>query len=284
MNGRRGLIKGGASLSAAALGLLAGSEVLPAAPASSRPIRGAIIESLRLSDRIEQGNGNMAGEQQLAEALEALRSAHVGADGACDFPAMIHSREHGHLAATLGALGEFDPRKMRLPAQNAFWLNLHNGCVLRDALELHVQGFAERSRIRVAGFSWSLHDIEHGLLRGNMKKSDPRLAFMPVVYDERMHFGIYTARRSSPPLQVFRPDRFEDQLEEATERYLRGAVQVRDEQFRVKLVVPKLFKLYGEDFGRERDVLEFVLARLDDQAAELVDRREGRFKFKYVED
>jgi hypothetical protein len=116
-----------------------------------------------------------------------------------------------------------------------------------------------------------------------MKKTDPRLAFMPVVYDERMHFGIYTARRSSPALRVFRPDRFEEQLEQATERYLRGTVEARDERFRVKLVVPVLFKLYGADFGGERDVLEFVLARLDEDVAQLVDRREGRVKFKYLD-
>jgi len=225
----------------------------------------------------------MGGDTQLAEALEAVRAADVDDAGVCDFRAMVASREHGRLAATLGALGEFDPRRMRLPEQNSFWLNLHNACVLRDALELQVEGFAERSRIRVAGSGWSLHDIEHGLLRGNMKKSDPRLAFMPVVYDERMHFGIYTARRSSPPLQVFRPDRFEEQLEQATERYLRGTVQARDEQFRVKLLVPMLFKLYSEDFGHERDVLEFVLARLDDEVAELVDRRDGRVKFRYLD-
>lgn len=224
----------------------------------------------------------MSDERQLAEALEAVRAAHVDDRGACDFIGMMASREHGRLAATLGALGEFDPRPLRVPAQNAFWLNLHNACVLRDALELHIDGFAERSRIRVAGSSWSLHDIEHGLLRGNMKKGDPRLVFMPMVYDERMHFGIYTARRSSPSLQVFLPDRFEQQLEEATERYLRAAVEVRDEQFRVKLVVPELFRRYGADFGKERDVLEFVLARLDDQVADLVDRHDGRVKFKYL--
>jgi len=224
----------------------------------------------------------MGGDTQLAEALEAVRAAYVDDAGACDFRAMVASREHGRLAATLGALGEFDPRRMRLPEQNSFWLNLHNACVLRDALELQVEGFAERSRIRVAGSGWSLHDIEHGLLRGNMKKSDPRLAFMPVVYDERMHFGIYTGRRSSPPLRVFLPERLEGQLEQATEHYLRSTVETRDEQFRVKLVVPELFKLYEEDFGGERDVLEFVLARLDDRVAELVDRREGRVKFKYL--
>ena len=222
-------------------------------------------------------------EQQLAEALDAVRAAYVDAEGACNLAMMVNSREHGRLAATLAAMADFDPRKMRLPAQNAFWLNLHNACVLRDALELDVEGFADRTRLRVAGHAWSLHEIEHGLMRGMLKRSDPRVAYMPVAYDERMHFGIYTARRASPPLQVFRGDTLDKQLEDATERYLRATVEARDEQFRVKLLLPMLFKLYEEDFGDERDVLEFVLARLDDAVAELIDRRDGRFKFKYFE-
>lgn len=224
----------------------------------------------------------MAAETQLAEALEAVREAHMDADGACNFTAMVSSREHGHLAATLATLAEFDPRKMRLPAQNAFWLNLHNACVLRDALELQVEGFTSRGRVRVAGCSWSLYDIEHGLLRGLLKRSDPRAAYVPIAYDERMHFGIYTAHRSSPPLQVFHAESLESQLEAATERYLRATVQARDEEFRVKLRLPLVFKLYSEDFGDERDILEFVLARMDEAVAELVDRREGRVKFKYL--
>src|SRR6266545_2670916 len=128
---------------------------------------------------------SMSDDRNLAEALDAVRSRYVDDAGACDFAAMVNSREHGHLAATLGALAAFDPRRMRLPAQNAFWLNLHNACVLRDALELDVDGFGARNRARVAGSSWSLEDIEHGLLRGTMKRSDPRFAYMPVAYDER---------------------------------------------------------------------------------------------------
>jgi len=225
----------------------------------------------------------MEGEKQLAETLDAVRTAHIDDQGACNFTAMVASREHGRLAGTLGALADFDPRRLRIPAQQAFWLNLHNACVLRDALELEVEGFSARSRVRVAGISWSLDDIAHGLLRGNMKRTDPRLAYMPVTYDERIHFATYTARRSSPPLRVFRQEALENQLEEATAHFLRSTVETRDEQFRVKLVLPTLFKLYGDDFGDERDVLEFVLARLDDAVAELVDRREGRVKFKYLD-
>src|SRR5712692_11490811 len=90
-------------------------------------------------------------------------------------------------------------RRVLFRAQTAFWLNLYNACVLRDALELEVEGFFARERARVAGRGWSLDDIEHGLLRGNapkpgsfsapMKKSDPRLAYVPLTYDERMHFA-----------------------------------------------------------------------------------------------
>jgi Protein of unknown function, DUF547 len=225
----------------------------------------------------------MEGEKQLAEALDAVRAAHIDDQGACNFVVMVASREHGRLAATLGALADYDPRRLRIPAQHAFWLNLHNACVLRDVLELDVEGFTARSRVRVGGCSWSLDDIAHGLLRGNMKRTDPRLAYMPVTYDERIHFGTYTARRSSPPLRVFRPEALESQLEEATAQYLRSTVQTKDEEFRVKLRLPMLFKWYGEDFGDERDVLEFVLARLDDAVAELVDRRAGRFKFMYLD-
>jgi hypothetical protein len=220
---------------------------------------------------------------QLAEALEAVGKSFVDTDGACDFAAMVASREHGRLAASVAALADFDPRRLRVPAQNAFWLNLHNACVLRDALELDIEGFSSRSRVRVAGSSWSLNDIEHGLLRGTMKKSDPRFAYMPVAYDERMHFAIYTARRSSPPLRVFHGERLEDELERSTESYLRATVRMKDEQYRVKLRLPMVFKRYAEDFGDERGVLEFVLARLDEEVAELVDRRDGRVKFMYLD-
>ncbi len=234
------------------------------------------------------------GEQQLAEALEAVKAAHFdAATGACDFAALVISREHGRLAACLASFAEFDPHRLRIAAQTAFWLNLYNACVLRDALELEVEGFFTRQRARVAGLGWSLDDIEHGLLRGNapksgsfsapMKRSDPRLAYVPLAFDERIHFALYSARRSSPPLRIFHSGALEDELEDATRDYLLARVRVKDEDYRAKLRLPMIFKWYADDFGDERGLLEFVLARLDEEVAELVDRCEGRVKFKYLE-
>ena len=236
----------------------------------------------------------MSGESSLAEAIEAVMAAHVEpATGACDFAALAASREHGRLAACLDSLAGFDPRRLRIPAQTAFWLNLYNGCVLRDARELEAEDFFWRERIRAAGHGWSLDDIEHGLLRGNapkygsfsapMQESDPRLSCVPRSYDARMHFAMYCARRSSPPLRAFHGETLEAEFEQATEDYLRANVRVKDEDGRAKFRLPKIFQWYAEDFGDQRDVLEFLLGRLDEEVAELVDRHGGRVKFKYLD-
>ena len=226
----------------------------------------------------------------LAQTLESLKS-YFDAKGACDIAALAASPEHGRLAATLADLAQFDPRRMRIPAQIAFWLNVYNACVLRDVLEFGTDEFFGRERLRIAGHAWSLDDIEHGLLRGNapkymsfstpMKKTDPRLALAPITFDERSHFALYTACRSSPPLRVFHAGQIENQLEEAAREYLRSTVRVKEEG--AKLKIPRQFLWYAEDFGGADGVLEFVVARLDDEAVELIDRRQGRVKLKYLD-
>lgn len=226
----------------------------------------------------------------LAQSLEELKS-HFEAQGAWDIDALVASPAHGRLAAALADLAAFDPRRMRIPAQVAFWLNVYNAAVLRDLLEFEAGDFFGRKRLRIAGHAWSLDDIEHGLLRGNaakymsfsapMKKADPRLALAPVTFDERSHFALYTASRSSPPLRVFHAERVEDQLEDASRDYLRATVRVKEEGAKVK--VPKLFQWYTEDFGGSDGVLQFVVARLDEESVELIDRRQGRVKIKYLD-
>ena len=57
----------------------------------------------------------MAAENDLTEVLDAVRAANGDAIAACDFSAVVRSREHGRLAATLAGLADFDPRRLRLP-------------------------------------------------------------------------------------------------------------------------------------------------------------------------
>jgi hypothetical protein len=238
-------------------------------------------------------------EQELESALQAVRARHFDAGGAsCDYAALVRSDEHRRLAQGLAALAAFDPKRVRIAAQTAFWLNVFNALVLRDAVELagsrgvkEVEAFFERPRASIGGLAYSLDDIEHGVLRGNvpkfggfrapMRADDPRRAHTPLAYDERMHFGIYCACRSSPALRVFTPGELDNELESATGDYLRREVRV--EQQGAVVILPRQFYWYPADFGGERDALAFALARLDEPAVDLVDRRRGKVKLRYAQ-
>jgi hypothetical protein len=241
----------------------------------------------------------MGDDQELQASLEAARAAHFDSGGAlCDYAALAGSREHERLSACVAALESRDPKQVRIAAQTAFWLNVFNAVVLRDARELSAAGgvreverFFERPRVKLGGLAYSLDDIEHGVLRGNapkfghfrapLRRDDPRLAYTPLAYDERMHFGMYCASRSSPALRVFGGGMLDEQLESATAEYLKGSVRV--EQEGALVILPRQFYWYRADFGGEQEALAFALARLDDETVEAVDRRRGKVKLRYAD-
>jgi len=47
--------------------------------------------------------------------------------------------------------------------------------------------------------------------------------------------------------------------------------------------VPRIFRWCLDDFGSERGVLDFVVARLDEASVEVIDRRRGAVKVKYLD-
>lgn len=239
-------------------------------------------------------------DRELAEALEAARQAHFDLHGAaCDYAALARSPAREHLAACLIALADFDIKRAQIPSQLAFWINVFNAGVLRDARELEsaagvrmVEAFFERPRLRIGEHSYSLDDIEHGLLRGNvakpgrsqppMKRGDARLEYMPIVFEERMHFALHSACRSSPPLRAFDGGKLDRQLEEAAADYIRRNVRV--ERQGAVLVLPRIFRWFGEDFGGDRGIVEFVVSRIADEAVvDMIDRRMGDVALRYVE-
>ncbi len=239
-------------------------------------------------------------DRELAEALEASRQAHFDPRGAaCDYPALARSRERERLAACLYALAGFDIKRAQIPSQLAFWINVFNAGVLRDARELEsaagvpeVEAFFERQRLRIGEHSYSLDDIEHGLLRGNvakpgrkqppMQRGDPRLEYMPIVFEERMHFALHSACRSSPPLRAFDGGKLDRQLEEASADYIRRNVRI--ERQGAVLFLPRLFRWFAEDFGGDSGIVDFVVSRIEDEAlVDMIDRRLGAVALRYAE-
>ena len=147
----------------------------------------------------------------------------------------------------------------------AFWLNLYNALTLHalhaagiNATVLESAGFFGRFVYRVSGLTFSLNEIEHGVLRGNrvaflsrapFGSGDPR-ASLVLPLDARIHFALNCGALSCPPIRAYDAARLEQQLELAARSYLSSA---RLEGRTVWL--PRLLEYYRADFG---DPLEFA--------------------------
>lgn len=237
----------------------------------------------------------------------ALRTALEAACAACyraenntfDYAGFARSAEYDELRTAAESLSRFDCAKLGIGQRMPFWLNVYNALALdaviargvTDSLR-SVGDFFGQSQYEVGGHAFSLDDIEHGLLRVNapvkrgarkpMREDDPRQKLAPILFDERVHFGLYSACRSSPCLQVFADAELEAQLEAAARRYL--AAHVRLANAGATLFVPKLFDWYEADFGGPQGVRSFVISRLErEEDIDAIDRRGGRVALKFLD-
>jgi hypothetical protein len=233
-------------------------------------------------------------------ALQAACAAYYDAAGnTFDYARFGLSAEYDELRTAAESLAGFDCGALGIGQRMPFWLNVYNTLVLDAVVSRGVAhsirsagDFYEQWQYEVGGLGFSLDDIEHGLLRVNeparkggrrpMKENDPRLAFAPILFDERVHFALYSACRSSPALAVFEHTGLDAQLEAATRRYLAAQVRVADGG--ATLYVPKLFDWYQADFGGPQGVRSFVIARLErEEDIDAIDRRGGRVALKFLD-
>eukprot|EP01040_Poterioochromonas_malhamensis_P012024 gene12024-13134_t len=121
----------------------------------------------------------------------------------------------------------------------------------------------------ISGCIFSLDDIEHGVLRANrphpkfrhsqstyFQPEDRRTLFAinQDSFDPRIHFILNCGAKSCPPISLLTKDNLEDSLLLATVNYLKSEVHVidlRSEEKRSYVRLPKLLLWYGYDFGGE---------------------------------
>jgi len=205
----------------------------------------------------------------LAAALHAACAAHYDpARHAFDYRRFADSREFAALRAAARALAAFDCAGLRIGLRLAFWLNVYNALVLHAVVARHAHAgvralgdFFSASQYVVGGHVFSLDEIEHGLLRVNaprlafgarpLARDDPRQALAPYMFDERVHFAMYSACRASPPPAAYLADGLAQALERAARAYL--AQHVRVDAARALLHVPAMFDWYARETGEAHE-------------------------------
>ncbi|KAK2164124.1 hypothetical protein LSH36_68g04032 [Paralvinella palmiformis] len=185
----------------------------------------------------------------------------------------------------------------------AFFINIYNALVIHANI---VKGpptnlwqrykFFNTVSYLIGGHTYSLQDIENGILRRNKKgvgmlykpfsKTDPRVKLTLEKPEPLVHFALVCGSKSCPPIKTYSAEDINIQLQMAAEAFLDGdnGLQISMDKKEIKLSM--IFKWYREDFGQNVDeLLRFLYEYMakgekKDQLTQLL--TDKKYKVRYM--
>ena len=164
------------------------------------------------------------------------------------------------LSAYLRSLQQLTVTDLNGSEQFAYWVNLYNALTVRVVLDhypvqsikdisysLTAQGPWSEKLVTVEGYSLSLDEIEHEILR-------------PIFRDNRIHYAVNCASMGCPNLQTdaFTAENLGAMLDSAAQQYInhpRGVLASGDQ-----LVLSSIYNWYQDDFGStDAEVIEHLM-------------------------
>jgi hypothetical protein len=195
--------------------------------------------------------------------------------GGVNYAAMKGSEGFENYKASAALLQRFDLNLLQSQAAKlAFWINIYNALTVHGIVELGVNNsvreishFFENVAYQIGDQTFSLDQIEHGILRGNQKKhlfarrpfgsKDPRAAHVLPVLEPRIHFTLVCGSKSCPPIGTYQEEKIEDQLKLAASSFVNSDNVVLD-RAKHKLSLSKILDWYGKDFGDKAALIRFL--------------------------
>ncbi|MFD2917222.1 DUF547 domain-containing protein [Psychroserpens luteus] len=158
-------------------------------------------------------------------------------------------------------------------AKKAFWINIYNAYfqILSNSKKAKRKTIFTEKSIEIAQNTFSLDDIEHGILRRyRMKKSFGYLpnpfvsslikALAVQTIDYRIHFALNCGAKSCPPIAFYTLEKLDKELNFVTESFLYSETSIDDNNKTIS--TSKLLFWYCGDFGgyfKIKSVLEAIL-------------------------
>ncbi|ELU10998.1 hypothetical protein CAPTEDRAFT_203097 [Capitella teleta] len=218
---------------------------------------------------------------ELGEAIRRLilqiYSVFLSADGrSVNYKSIATSSEFKKYGKLTRELVRVDIEKASRDEKVAFFINIYNALVIHANI---VRGppsnlwqrykFFNTVQYIIGGQTYSLQDIENGVLRANRKgvgmlfkpfgKNDPRLKISLETPEPLIHFALVCGAKSCPPIKTFSAHGLQQQLQMAAEAFLESdnGCQLVSSKNEVRLSM--IFKWYQEDFGSSHiQVIQFV--------------------------
>ena len=157
----------------------------------------------------------------------------------------------------------------------AFWVNVYNGMVQylltrEPSLYDDRSDFFTTPRFTVAGTELSPDDIEHGIIRGGENKLG--LGFVPQLFtdkftrtfrvkggDSRIHFALNCGASDCPPVEIYRPETYDEQIDARVRSYLAEHSRIEEQEGERVLITSPLFSWFRGDFRDHDGVDDFLV-------------------------
>lgn len=164
----------------------------------------------------------------------------------------------------------------------AFFINIYNALVIHANV---VQGppvnlwqrykFFNTVKYLIGGYTYSLQDIENGVLRSNRKgvgmfskpfgSSDPRLKVALTEHEPLIHFALVCGAKSCPPIKTYSADDIYNQLTLAAESFLEGEDGCQVDMSKRQIKLSMILKWYSVDFGNTKEeIVQWVHDHMPD--------------------
>ena len=202
------------------------------------------------------------------DLFDQVLQEHVDKEGRVNYTKLKANPEK--LERYLDLLAVAKPTELPYNAQLAFWVNAYNALVIKGVIDHYPTtsvrkvkwfgGFFSRLKFQVAGETYTLNQIEHGIIRTEF-------------VDPRVHFILVCASTSCPPLEnsAFSAETIEERLETATFKFVQNPEQVRIDRAKRRVYLSKIFKWYDDDFTEGYEgVADFLTDYLPPEDAEFL--------------
>ncbi|MGD8535892.1 MAG: DUF547 domain-containing protein, partial [Candidatus Aminicenantes bacterium] len=197
-------------------------------------------------------------------------------------------------------LKEFNPGHLKSRKEKlAFWINLYNTIVVDGIITLKIKNsvkeapeFFKKIYYQIGDTLFSPDDIEHGILRGNVRPyfrpirqfraGDTRRAWILKPVDPRIHFALVCGSRSCAPIDYYDSEKIGLQLDKAAKSFINSSeVLILPEEG--KILISEIFRWYEKDFKGRDGILDFILKFLvDDRAKDFIRRERRKLKIEYL--
>ena len=238
---------------------------------------------------------------ELKKRLGRLQGAFFNAEkGVVNYDALKHSEAFSHYLQLAGSLNSFKLEMLRSDAERkAFWINIYNVLIIHGTIEFDIQGsvfeisnFFGRIGYTIDGLFFTPDDIEHGILRSN--RPHPLFPFKPfsavdqrhnlivASFDCRIHFALFCASSSCPPIEFYDAALIEQQLDTATRSFLNRDGAEIDRQNNT-LWMSLIFQWYQGDFGNStRETILSLLPYMDKEKRTWIEENLDSLSVRYL--